>query len=43
MNNIVKTIFIGATLSLVSCASTKEVPYIVDAETIPAEVLATVW
>ena len=42
MNNIVKTIFIGATLSLVSCASTKEVPYIVDAETIPAEVLATV-
>lgn len=42
MNNIVKTILIGATLSLVSCASTKDVPYIVDAETIPAEVLATV-
>lgn len=40
MKFINKTVFIGCTLLLAGCKASEKVPYIVDAETIPTEVLS---
>ncbi len=40
MRFVIKTIILGVLLSMASCGASKKVPYIVDAETLPAELLS---